>query len=217
MERFKNRYEAGRLLAERLTPLKIEHPLVLAIPRGGAVVAHEVAHYLGADLDILVVKKIPSPWNPELAVGAVCADGRLWMNRRILDLLNIKSTALKALVDEKAEEAHLQARRLRGSRPIIPVQGRTVILIDDGIATGATFSAAIELLRTQNPRKIIIASPVAPASILEDLQKISDEVICLRTPYHFYSVSDWYVDFPEVPDREVLRLLERGTAPEVHP
>ncbi len=217
MDRFQNRKEAGRLLAEQLLVFKKDKPLILAIPRGGVPVAVEVARRLGADLDLMFVKKIGAPMNPELAIGAICEDGRPWLNSRIVGLLGIKTAALKELSDEKSEEVRTQARRLRGSRPSIPVAGRTLILIDDGIATGATLLAAIHLLRTQNPGKIIVAVPVAPAAGIEEIEKNSDGVICLKTPYYFYAVGDWYVDFPQVPDREVLRLLQPPAEQEIHP
>lgn len=217
MDRFQNRKEAGQLLAEQLLVFKKDNPLILAIPRGGVPVAVEVSRRLGADLDLMFVKKIGAPTNPELAIGAICEDGRPWLNSRVVGLLGIKTAALKELSDEMSEEVRTQARRLRGSRPAIPVAGRTVILIDDGIATGATLLAAIHLLRAQNPEKIIVAAPVAPASSIEELEKVADGVICLKTPYHFYAVGDWYVEFPQVPDREVLRLLQAPAEPELHP
>jgi len=217
MDYFQNRKEAGQLLAEKLLPLQKEHPLILAIPRGGVPVAVEVARRLGADLDVLIVKKIGAPTNPELAIGAICEDGKPWLNTRIIGLLGIKTAMLKQLSEEKFEEVRLQARRLRGLRPHRTVKGRTVILIDDGIATGSTLLAAINLLRPQSPEKIIVAAPVASVSCLEELQKVSDEVICLNTPIYFYAVGDWYFDFPQVSDREVLRLLyHRPEAEEVH-
>lgn len=218
MDRFQNRKEAGQLLAQELMPFKKENPLIVAIPRGGVPVAVEVARRLGADLDILIVKKIGAPNNPELAIGAICEDGRPWLNSRIIGLLGIKTATLKFLSEEKSDEVRIQSRRLRGSRPLAPVSGRSVILIDDGIATGATLLAAIYLLRAQSPEKIIVATPVAPASSIEEIEKASDGVVCLKTPYHFYAVGDWYVEFPQVPDTEVLRLLQsRPSAEELHP
>jgi len=217
MERFQNRKEAGLLLAEQLLPLQKEHPLILAIPRGGVPVAVEVARRLGAEMDILIVKKIGAPANPELAIGAICEDGRPWFNSRVVSLLGIKTASLKALADEKSEEVRVQARRLRGSRSPLSVAGRTVILIDDGIATGATLLAAIYLLRAQSPDKILVAAPVAPASSLEELEKAADGVVCLKTPFHFYAVGDWYVEFPQVPDTEVLKLLQQTHPTELHP
>lgn len=217
MDRFKNRKEAGAALAEQLMPFKKERPLILAIPRGGVPVAVEVAKRLVADLDILVVKKIGAPANPELALGAICEDGRPWFNSRVVSLLGIKTASLKYLSDEKSEEVRLQVRRLRGSRSSIPIAGRSVILVDDGIATGATLLAAIYLLRAQNPEKITVAVPVGPASTLEELEKAADRVICIKTPTHFYAVGDWYIDFPQVPDAEVLKLLQQSIPPEIHP
>lgn len=219
MDRFHNRKDAGEQLAQQLLPLKKENPLILAIPRGGVPVAVEVARRLQADLDIMIVKKIGAPTNPELAIGAICEDGRPWLNSRIVGLLGIKTATLKHLADEKEEEVRSQARRLRGSRPPMSVTGRTVILIDDGIATGATTLAAIYLLRAQSPEKIIVATPVAPASSIEEIEKASDGVVCLKTPYPFYAVGDWYEDFPQVQDAEVLRLLQqqRPSAEVLHP
>lgn len=218
MDRFQNRKEAGEQLAQQLLPLQKENPLILAIPRGGVPVAVEVARRLHADLDLMIVKKIGAPSNPELAIGAICEDGRPWLNSRVVSLLGIKTATLKLLAEEKHEEVRRQARRLRGSRSPISVTGRTVILIDDGIATGATTLAAIYLLRAQSPDKIIVATPVAPASSVEEIEKASDGVICLKTPYHFYAVGDWYVEFPQVQDAEVLRLLQqRPSAEEIHP
>lgn len=208
MERFQNRKEAGLLLAQELMPFAKENPLILAIPRGGVPVAAEVSRRLGADMDILIVKKIGAPNNPELALGAICEDGRPWFNSRIVGLLGVKTATLKILSEEKFDEVRMQARRLRGSRAPISATGRTVILIDDGIATGATLLAAIYLLRAQSPEKIIVATPVAPASSLEELEKASDGVVCLKSVLHFYAVGDWYQDFAQVSDREVLRILQ---------
>lgn len=220
MERFKNRKEAGVKLAERLLPFKAENPLILAIPRGGVIPAAEVAQRLGADLDLLVVKKIGAPMNPELAIGAVSEDGTPWYNSRIVGLLGIKTAALKTFAEEKAEEVRTQIRRLRGSRSATPVEGRNIILIDDGIATGATLLAAINLLRTKSPAKIFVASPVASPASIDELDKAADAVISLIAPEYFSAVGDWYEDFREITDREVLRILQAkpsATEAELHP
>jgi len=218
MMRFKNRKEAGKLLAEKLVTYQKEKPLVLAIPRGGVPVAKEVADNLKADLDILVVKKIGAPGNPEVAIGAISEDGCPWFNNRVVSLIGMKVTALKAAADEKALEVKAQLQRLRGSRKAIPIEGRNVIVIDDGIATGATLLAAIHLLRARNPRKIIVAAPVAPASSLEEIERVADQIICLECPFPFMAVGDWYEDFKQVSDQEVLSILNRDKAgPEISP
>jgi putative phosphoribosyl transferase len=218
MMRFQNRKEAGKLLAERLVTYQNEKPLILAIPRGGVPVAKEVADNLKADLDILVVKKIGAPGNPEVAIGAVSEDGRPWFNSRVVSLIGMKMTELKAAAEEKELEVKAQLKKLRGSRKAIPIEGRNVIVIDDGIATGATLLAAIHLLKAQNPKKIIVAAPVAPASTLEEIERVADQVICLECPFPFFSVGDWYHDFKQVPDEEVLSILNRDKAgPEISP
>ena len=211
-QRFKNRTEAGRFLAEKLLKYQSMKPLILAIPRGGVPVAAEVAEKLHADLDLLMVKKIGAPDNRELAIGAISEDGQPWLNSRIISRLGIKTATLKKISAEKALEVKAQIQKLRGSKKAVPVEGRVLIVIDDGIATGATLLAAVHLLRARKPKKIIIAAPVAPESTLEEIRKVADDVVALKTPYPFYAVGDWYHEFTQVEDDEVLKLLHRRDA-----
>lgn len=204
---FKDRKEAGVKLAEALKGYQKDHPLILGIPRGGIPIAAEVAQRLDADLDLLMVKKIGAPGNPELAIGAVSEDGVPWFNTSIVGRLGIKTGMLKTLAENKTTEVKSQIQRLRGSKPALALQGRTLIVIDDGIATGATMLAVIQLLRSRKPKKLIVATPVAPASSVEEIKKLADEVVCLETPYPFFAVGDWYDDFRQVSDEEVLQLL----------
>lgn len=208
MRRFQSRKEAGALLGDKLVSFQSDDPLILAVPRGGVPVAYEVAKKLGSDLDLLMVKKIGAPENPELAIGAVSEDGRPWYNNKIVGQLGIKTAALKSLADAKAIEVKKQISKLRGTRPAIPVEGRNLILIDDGVATGATLLAAVNLLRARKPKRIVIATPVGPASTFEELRKVADEVVSLETPSPFVAVGDWYHQFPQVLDEEVLQILQ---------
>ncbi|MGZ3798326.1 MAG: erythromycin esterase family protein, partial [Pseudobdellovibrionaceae bacterium] len=211
MVHFQNRTEAGVILADKLSHLKEEikkeKPLVLAIPRGGVPVAFEVAKKLHADLDLLIVKKIGAPDNPELAIGAISEEGAPWLNNNLIDYYGITAKEMEPLINEKLAEVKNLAFQLRGSHAAIPVEGRTLIIVDDGIATGATLRVAIQFLRQRNPKKIIIAVPVAPEATLEPLRQLADEVICLETPSPFIAVGEWYRDFSQVSEGEVLNLL----------
>lgn len=208
MTHFQDRTEAGKALADRLASYKKEHPLILAIPRGGVPVAYEVAKELNADLDLLMVKKISIPEYKEVAIGAVSEDGRPWFNTSLVKQLGLSKSSLSTLAKKKAQEVQVQIRELRGDRLAVPVEGRTVIVIDDGIATGATLKAALGILKLRTPKKIIVATPVAPEETLKELSKMADEVICLLAPSPFYAVGDWYLNFTQISDQEVIRLLQ---------
>lgn len=208
MRHFQDRTEAGKALAERLAPYEKEHPLVLAIPRGGVPVAYEIAQGLNAELDLLMVKKISLPEFPEVALGAVSEDGRPWFNNSLIKRLGLSKSSLKTAAEAKTQELLNQIRELRGNKQAVPAEGRTVIVVDDGVATGATLKAALEILRLRKPKKIIVATPVAPEKTLKTLSKWADEVICLLAPSPFYAVGDWYLDFTQVSDQEVVGLLQ---------
>ena len=207
MDYFKNRQVAGQLLAEKLMEFKSQSPLVLGIPRGGIPVAFEVAKKLQAPLDLLAVKKIGSPTNLELAIGAVSEDGKPWLNKQIIHYLRIGAEELQRIVKLKTDEVKKQSLRLRGSSQGIDVEGKTLIIVDDGIATGATLSAAIALLRSRKAKQIIVATPVAPESTLQLIAKVADRVVCLHAPEYFNAVGDWYDDFTQVSDDEVIEML----------
>lgn len=211
--RFRNRSEAGRLLAMKLTHLA-DHPglLVLALPRGGVPVAFEVARALHAPLDILVVRKLGVPGHDELAMGAIATGGVRLLNQPVIAALGITPEAVME-VDHR-EQAELQRRELsyRGSRPPLDVTGRTIILVDDGIATGSTMQAAITSLRHRGIRRLVVAVPVAPDSVVTNLGRLADEVVSVLMPRDFGGVGWWYDDFSQTSDGEVHRLLDDAAA-----
>jgi putative phosphoribosyl transferase len=206
--RFADRAQAGRLLAAALLGLKLRDPVVLALPRGGVPVAAEVAAALHAPLDLLLVRKIGAPSQAELAVAAV-ADGP----ELVLDEQTMAATGASAAYVERraAEERHEIARRraayLRG-RPALPVEGRTAVVVDDGIATGTTARAALQALRRRRPARLVLAVPVAPADTVEALRADVDDLVCLRSPEWFGAVGAHYVDFHQVGDDEVVATLD---------
>jgi len=207
---FKDRKEAGQKLAQRLIGYKNNQKVVvLGVPRGGVVVAKEVAQALGCPLDIVIARKIGSPSNPEFALGAVGERGDIVLNPDIL----IDESLGQYLEKEAANQRKEIKRRLklfRGKKKPLVLKDRIVIIVDDGIATGSTLLAAIKSIRKQNPQKIIVAVPVAPASALTDLAKEADEVVCLYTPELFWAVGQFYQDFPQTEDTEVMKILQKG-------
>jgi putative phosphoribosyl transferase len=210
---FADRTEAGRQLAERLARFKTEQPLVLALPRGGVPVGFEVAQALDAPLDLILVRKIGAPMQPELAIGAV-VDGdqpETVLNRDLVDDLQISERYLEGERARQLEEIE-RRRRLYGSgRAKIEVRDRTAIVVDDGIATGATMEAALHAIRRTNPKHLMLAVPVAPPDTIERLRPQVDEVVCLATPRLFHAIGSFYEDFRQVTDEEVVELLRRAT------
>jgi predicted phosphoribosyltransferase len=213
---FRDREDAGRQLAEKLKERKLHDPLVLAIPRGGVVTGAVLARELGADLDVVLSRKLRAPGQPELAVGAVSEDGQVYLNHHAQEFLD--------LIDEYlAEERHYQlaeiARRkklFRSIRPQAPLKGRSVIVTDDGIATGSTMIAALQALKTQKPREVIVAVPVASPDRLEEVRRWCDDVVCLLTPNDFWAIGQLYRNFTQLDDNEVIQLL-RELAPSSRP
>lgn len=205
--RFRDRMAAGRELAARLENLRTARPVVVGLPRGGVPVAAEIADALGAQLDVVLVRKIGAPDRPELAVGAVGEDGVTVRNDAVLRELGIEWTDLRRQVARERDEVRRRAAALRtGPRPNL--SGRTVILVDDGIATGATVVAALRVLRKLGAAPIVLAVPVAPPESLRILEALADEIVCPLVPRDFTSVGQWYVDFAQVPDDQVRKLLE---------
>jgi putative phosphoribosyl transferase len=206
---FRDRREAGRLLAARLSHLRDAHPMVLGLPRGGVIVAHEVARALGAPLDVLVVRKIGAPDQPELAIGAVIASDppQRVLNERFVRLLQVDESYLEEETRRQTAEAQRRDVAYRGGRPPLDVAGRTVIVVDDGIATGATMAAALRALRGLHPRRIVVAVPVGAPDSLDALARDADEVVVLDAPPDFRSVGEHYEEFAQTSDEEVVRAL----------
>jgi len=209
--RFRNRSEAGRLLAGTLDRYKGRNDLlVLALPRGGVPVAYEVAKALNAPLDVFIVRKLGVPGHEELAMGAIASGGVRALNRSVIEQLNISQSAIDAAATREGEELQRRERLYRGGKPSPDIAGRTVILVDDGLATGATMKAAVAALRQQNPAKIVVAVPIAPAETCHELQREADEVICAVTPEPFWAVGQWYENFEQTTDAEVTELIRRA-------
>jgi predicted phosphoribosyltransferase len=207
-ERFRNRRDAGRRLAEALGEFAGDpEVLVLALPRGGVTVAAEVARRLRAPLDAILVRKLGVPGHEELAMGAIASGGVRILSEEIIGALGISEREIAAVAAFEKDELDRRERAYRGARGPTPVAGRTVILVDDGLATGSTMRAAAAAIRSQGPRRLVVAVPVAPAATCDELRSEVDEVICARTPEPFHSVGEWYEDFQPTTDEEVRRLL----------
>ena len=211
---FRDRRDAGRLLAEKLAAYANRPDvLVLALPRGGVPVAYEVAHRLGAPLDVFVVRKLGVPGHEELAMGAVATGGVRVLNDQLVEQLGIPDQMIDAVAARERQELARRERLYRGGRPPPDVRGRTVILVDDGLATGATMYAAIEALRKQDPGRIVVAVPTASPETCEEMKVKADHVICAITPDPFQAVGRWYQDFSQTSDEEVADLLARRSTP----
>jgi predicted phosphoribosyltransferase len=206
--RFRNRREAGRLLAAKLAKYA-NHPdmLVLALPRGGVPVAYEVARALGAPLDVFLVRKLGVPGHEELAMGAVATGGVRVINRPVVRALGIPEELIDAVAAREQEELTRQERLYRGGRPPPDIRGRSVVLVDDGLATGATMLAAVMALRQQQPARIVVGTPIAAPETCEQFRPEVDEIVCAVTPEPFYAVGLWYEDFSQTSDEEVRELL----------
>lgn len=211
-ETFANRRDAGRRLAEPLSALAAADPVVVALPRGGVPVASEIAQSLGAPLEILAVRKLGAPGNPEYGVGAIAEDGTRVIDPEATAVLGISNGDLEQVVARERAELQRRVQAYRGDRPPPDLHGRTVVIVDDGAATGLTDVAAIRAVRRQQPRWVILALPVCSAEALELLRSEADQVFCLRAPRLFYGVGHWYRDFSQVSDEEVIDALRRPTS-----
>lgn len=213
MTMFADRIEAGQRLARRLEYLRGEEPVVLGLPRGGVPVAAEVADALGAPLDVIVVRKLGVPYQPELGMGAVGEDGIRVINEEVVRMAGVTPEDIDKVERLERAEVEARARRFRSGRTRVPLAGRTAILIDDGIATGSTMRAACQVTRAAGARRVVVAVPVAPAEAVRSFRNEADEMVCLQTPSMFYAVGQWYGDFTQVSDAEVTRLLQRESVP----
>lgn len=208
MALFRDRRDAGKKLAQKLmTYAGRTDVIVLALPRGGVPVAYEVALALRAPLDIFIVRKLGLPGHEELAIGAIASGSARVLNKDIIQYLNISDEAIDAIAQRELQELERRERAYRGNRPPLNVENRTIILIDDGLATGASMRAAVAGLRAQNPAHIVVAVPTAAPETCEALEPEVDQMICATTPEPFYGVSRWYEDFSQTTDEEVKTLL----------
>ena len=208
---FKNRSDAGRKLAKALASYKEQQPVILALPRGGVTVAVEIAAALNAPLDLILVRKIGVPFQPELAMGAVVDGGApiIVRNEDVIRLAGIDESEFKAICDSELAEIDRRRQRYLGSRQRADISGHTAIVIDDGIATGATTRAALRATRMRNPEKLVLAVPVAPTSAVAELRSEADDVICLEDHEFFGAIGAYYADFNQVSDDEVIEVLKR--------
>jgi putative phosphoribosyl transferase len=207
--RFRDRRDAGQRLAALLEGYVRSDAVVLALPRGGVPVAIEVAERLGAEMDLLLVRKLGVPGHEELAMGAIATGGAAVFNDALFDQLPIDRTAVEQVREREQRELERRERIYRGDRPMPALADREVVLVDDGLATGATMRAAVAALRQYRPRRIVVAVPVAPPETVAELEREADEVACLLTPTPFYGVGYWYEDFSQTTDDEVRALLQR--------
>jgi len=210
---FKDRIEAGSRLAARLHQYKDRRDvIVLALPRGGVVIGYEIARALHVPLDVLIVRKIGFPGQPELAVGAVAETGTVVLNDDIVAAGRVSADFLRRETDHQKEEIARRVALYRSGKGLPGLDRTTVILVDDGVATGATIKTAISALKDKKAAKLVVALPVGPPETIEDLRQMVDEVVCLETPYVFMAVGAHYLDFTQVSDDEVIDLLRKSDA-----
>ena len=208
--KFKDRFDAGRQLAERLMSFAGEDTVVLGLPRGGVPVAFEVARAIQAPLDILLSRKLGVPGHEEVAFGALAAGDGLYLDRQLISAMGITENQIAAITDRTRKLLEERAVLYRGSKLPLPVKGKVAILVDDGIATGASLIAAIHALREMKPRQIVVAAPVAPVSACHTLERQVDMLVVLQAPHDFYAVGQFYENFAQTSDEEVITLLRRA-------
>lgn len=206
--KFRDRRDAGQQLADRLSEYDEESGLlVIGLPRGGVPVASEIATALRGELDVLLVRKIGLPWHPELAAGAIASGGALIFNKNVIEGSGVTDSQLQPVIDREHEELDRRERLFRGDREPVKVTDRHVIVVDDGLATGATMTAALKALQSLKPRRVTVAIPVASTEALERIHLLVDETACLYEPDNLQSVGQWYENFDQVEDKEVQQLL----------
>lgn len=209
---FRDRIDAGRQLAARLEAYRGRNALVLGIPRGGVVVAAEVARHLEGELNIVVARKLGAPGQEELAIGAVTANGGQYLNEEMIAALGVTPAYLEAEIAKQMAEARRREESLRGTAPAPEISGRLVIVVDDGLATGATARAAVRSVRRQQPAQVVLAVPVGSREACETLRQEVDDLVCLAVPEPFIAVGLWYENFEQTSDEEVRRLVEGAYA-----
>lgn len=206
---FRDRTEAGERLATLLNDRDVIADIVLAIPRGGLPVGRAVADALDVPLDIVAARKIGAPDNPELAIGAVAADGSVWLNDQLIDRLGLDQGYIDEGIERERSNAQAKVERYRGDRPMPGFRGMTVVIVDDGVATGATIRACIRQIRTAEASRILLGIPVGPPDTIDSLRSEVDELVCVDTPTHFRAVGQFYQHFPQVSDEEAVEYLDR--------
>lgn len=209
-ERFRDRAEAGGLLGQELAKRSLDKAIVLGLPRGGVPVAHEVAKALRAPLDVFIVRKLGLPGQEELAMGAIASGGVRVMNDDVLAHIPVSQRVIDAVAEREQRELERREHAYRGENAPLDVADRTVVIVDDGLATGSTMKAAVRALRRMRPRAIVVAVPVAAARTCKELRSEADDVVCLRTPEPFQAVGLWYDNFAQTTDEEVHALLGRA-------
>jgi predicted phosphoribosyltransferase len=204
---YADRHEGGAALADRLRQFAGQDVVVLALPRGGVPVGYELARALGAPLDVFVVRKLGLPGHPELAMGAIASGDVRVLNQDLLESYPVSRAALEAVTGAERVELERRERTYRDGQPLVPVEGRVVILVDDGLATGSTMRAAVLAVRRLHPARVVVAVPVGARQTCQELREVADDVICPFTPEPFSAVGLWYADFSQTTDAEVRHLL----------
>lgn len=207
---FENRQEAGKRLATELTKLLDEQPIIIALPRGGIPIGFEIAEILHAPLEVLVARKIGAPYNPEFGIGSIAEGNVRVVDEPIIKLLGISKEELNKVINKEKEELNRRVALYRNNKPLPMLKNRTVILVDDGLATGVTARAAIASIKKRKPKQLIFASPVCAYDTARELGHMVDRVICVTTPVDFAAVGLWYKSFEQVSDEEVVELLEKS-------
>jgi len=210
MAYFADRIEAGKRLASALTDFAGKNAIVLAIPRGGVVVGYEIAKALNVSLDVIIPHKIGAPDNPELAIGAVTEDGTIILDNNLVRYLGVPAEYVKEESEVQKSEIMRRLKFYRKNEPYPNLKGRDVILVDDGIATGSTMKAALASVKNRDAKTVTVAVPVAPPSTIKELKKQADRVVCLYTPEYFQAIGEFYKDFSQITDEEVIRLLKQS-------
>lgn len=204
---FRDRIDAGQQLAAKLGEFAAKNPLILTIPRGGVIVGAEVVKILGGDLDLIITRKIGAPFNPEMAIGAVAQDGTMLLNEKLLSSVEVDETYLAEEKERRVAEIQRRLAAYRNQQPAMAWRDRVVILVDDGIATGFTVTAALRSIRKAMPAELVLAVPVAPPDTIKRLAKEVDRIICLHTPEQFWAVGQFYNKFGQVDDQDVVTTL----------